>query len=123
MPSLTSLDYRIGPKYPYIEVSRNYEPDSLTECIRKAVNEYREKIADIKVVKVETNSVLSGYPAYELVYTQQIGKIRKSILKCIEAGTVVNDMKYSVNYVMDQENFQQYYDVFSIMKDSLSIYK
>lgn len=90
---------------PSLSISIDNLPPNLNEYFTRITSEYSDTYEDFKVIESDTNSILSGYPAYKIVFTDEEDGID---YKSMEIGTVIGDKVYFVTYYTEEEHYSDY---------------
>jgi eukaryotic-like serine/threonine-protein kinase len=91
--------------------------ENLNEYLTRITREYSDTYEDFNVIESDTNSILSGYPAYEIVFTDEDGIDYKSM----EVGTIIGDKVYYVTYYAEEEQYSDYLPTIQKMISSLEM--
>src|ERR687895_175417 len=104
---------------PSLSISIDNPPpnlnENLNEYLTRITSEYSDTYEDFQVIESDTNSILSGYPAYEIVFTDEEDGID---YKTMEIGTIIGDKIYFVTYYAEEE--EQYSDYLPTIQKMVS---
>lgn len=98
-----------------------YEAD-LEEYLEESIDVYKTN-KNFEIVSQNTYSLLSGIPAYELVYTYTYEEegLDDIDIKAYEIGTVVNNSQgYYINFQAEESQYETY---FPLVKQSVNSFK
>jgi hypothetical protein len=94
---------------PSLSISIDNPPpnlnENLNEYLTRITSEYIDTYEDFKVIESDTNSILSGKPAYMIVFTDEEDSID---YKSMEIGTIIGDKVYFVTYYAEEEQYSNY---------------
>lgn len=94
---------------PSLSISIDNPPpnlnENLNEYLTRITSEYSDTYEDFKVIESDTNSILSGKPAYKIVFTDEEDGID---YKSMEIGTIIGDKVYFVTYYAEEEQYSDY---------------
>lgn len=92
--------------------------ENLNEYLTRITNDYGDTLKDFEVIESDTNSILSGKPAYKLVSTDEEDGID---YKSLEMGTIIGDKVYYITYDAEEEQYSNYLPTVQKMIKSLEI--
>lgn len=95
------FDVYVEELYPPISDSGN--PINISSYLEDQANLIQEQDADVTIVESSTDSMLSGFPAYELVTRSYSGN---TSIDDIEIGTIVGNKLYLLNYEVNTSEVQ-----------------
>jgi hypothetical protein len=93
---------------------------SLEQYARNTINAYRSSYSNFSIESVQTNSTISGMPAYEIVFTDSSdGLIRKSV----ETGVIdeTNNRAYYLFFETKNSTYDQFYPTVQDTFDSFQL--
>ncbi len=91
---------------------------TLNEYLDQTINAYYETLQEFRVMEFDTDSTLSGKPAYKLVSTDVEDGID---YKNLEIGTIIGDKVYFVTYDAEEEQYYDHLPIIQKMIGSLRI--
>ena len=94
---------------PGIAQSERNQTLNLEAYLNKIIQEYKESLKNFRVIHADTNSSISGKPAYRLVFKFNVSG---SMLKIEERGIIAHhDKVFKVQFYADMSKFEDYYPV------------
>ena len=93
------FDIYVEELYP--PISDN--PINISSYLKDQANAIQEENADVTIIKTSIDSILSGYPAYELVTRSYSGN---TSIDNIEIGTIVGNKLYILSYEVNTNDVQ-----------------
>jgi hypothetical protein len=76
---------------------------TLDEYLQSTINSYRDSYGEINIIESNTQNMLSGRPAYSLVFTTSDGHTQIK-----ESGSIVGDKVYYISYTASPETYSTY---------------
>jgi DNA-binding beta-propeller fold protein YncE len=93
--------------------------ETLDGYFQKNINSRIDNSKDFKLIESNRNSILAGYPAYNLVYASTIED--GTNLKVMEIGTIISNKAYFIEYFAEAEKYDTYLPTIQKMIDSFEI--
>ena len=95
------------------------ENRTLDEYANSLITDYKKTLTGFNLVESDTNnSMLSGRPAYKLVYTDREDDTN---YKTMEIGTIIGDKVYYIEYIAEEERYTNYLPTIQMMINSFEI--
>jgi hypothetical protein len=93
---------------------------SLDQYARDTINAYRNTYSNFTLESVQTNSTISGMPAYEIVFTDSSDGIDR---KLVETGVIdeTSNRAYYLFFETDNSTYDQFYPVARDIIDSFQL--
>jgi YVTN family beta-propeller protein len=85
----------------------------LDHYLNETISSYKESFEDFKLVQANTNSTLSGNPAYTILYTYTVPNFSNigptsGTVYAMEIGTKIRDKVYYIEYFAEPAKFSHY---------------
>lgn len=107
---------------PSLSISIDNIPPNLNEnqneYLSRIITDYSDTYEDFNVIEYDTDSILSGKPAYKIVFTNEEDGID---YKNMEVGTIIEDKVYFVTHYAEEE--EQYLDYLPTIQKMISSVK
>jgi hypothetical protein len=103
---------------PSLSISIDNPPPNLNEYLTRTSSEYSNTYEDFNGIESDTDSILSGKPAYKIVFTDEEDGID---YKSMEIGTIIGDKVYFVTYYAEEEQYSDYLPTIQKMISSLEM--
>jgi hypothetical protein len=94
-------------------------PQNVAEELEYVIDRGNLYSTDFNVIESNSNITLSGYPAYKIVWTEEITE--GIIIKVMEIGTIIDGSVYVITFRAEVEKYYDYLPVIEKMIDSLKI--
>ena len=93
---------------------------NLNEYLTRITTDYSDTYEDFNVIDSDTDSILSGKPAYKIVFTDEEYGID---YKSMEVGTIIEDKVYFVTHYAKEEQYLDYLPTIQKMISSVKMTK
>jgi hypothetical protein len=92
---------------------------TLDEYANLLITDYKETSTNFNLIESDTNnSMLAEMPAYKLVYTDVEDDTN---YKTMEIGTIIGDKVYYIEYIAEEEKYDNYLPTIQMMLNSFEL--
>jgi hypothetical protein len=109
-----------NPYAPSLSISIDNLLPNLNEYLTRITTDYSDTYEDFNVIDSDTDSILSGKPAYKIVFTDEEDGID---YKNMEVGTIIEDKVYFVTHYAEEEQYLDYLPTIQKMISSVKMTK